>query len=79
VEAINYHLELTPAQLKTTHAALRRLLDDLGDDEPQVRKLIAAVLAKLPDEEAISAIRLDREVDPVEPEPPSPANGPTAA
>ena len=28
MESINYHLELTPAQLKITHTALRSLLDD---------------------------------------------------
>ena len=33
MESINYHLELTPAQLKITHTALRSLLDDFGHDE----------------------------------------------
>jgi hypothetical protein len=53
-----YHLELTPAQLKITHTALRALLDDFGHDEPEVLQVIHEVLAKLPDEHAIRAIRL---------------------
>jgi len=53
-----YHLELTPAQLKITHTALRSLLDDFGHDEPEVRVIIQEVLAKLPDEHAIRAIQL---------------------
>ena len=28
-----YHLELTPAQLKLTHTALRSLLDDFGHEQ----------------------------------------------
>jgi hypothetical protein len=54
-----YHLELTPQQLKVTHTALRSLLDDFGHDEATVHALIHEVLAKLPDEHAIRAIRLD--------------------
>jgi len=56
-----YHLELTPAQLKLTHTALRSLLDDFGHDEEDVRAIVQDVLAKLPDEHAIRAIQLDRE------------------
>ncbi len=56
-----YHLELTPAQLKLTHTALRSLLDDFGHDEEDVRAIVQEVLAKLPDEHAIRAIQLDRE------------------
>jgi len=56
-----YHLELTPEQLKITHTALRSLLDAFGHDEAQVHALIHEVLAKLPDEHAIRAIRLDTE------------------
>jgi len=59
----HYHLELTPAQLKITHTALRALLDDFGHDEPDVVRVIHEVLAKLPDEHAIRAIQLDREVE----------------
>ncbi len=33
---VNYHLELTPQQLKVTHTALKSLLDDFGHDEKLV-------------------------------------------
>ena len=59
----HYHLELTPAQLKITHTALRSLLDDFGHDEPGVIRIIHEILDKLPDEHAIRAIQLDREVE----------------
>jgi hypothetical protein len=74
-----YHLELTPAQLKITHTALRSLLDDFGHEERDVIQIINEVLAKLPDDHAIRAIELEREVErlkevpPSEPEPPSSA------
>jgi len=58
-----YHLELTPAQLKLTHTALRSLLDDFGHDEPDVHAVVRQVLDKLPDEHAIRAIRLDDELE----------------
>jgi hypothetical protein len=53
-----YTLELTAAQLKVTHSALRSLLDDFGHEERDVREIVRAVLAKLPDEASIRAIRL---------------------
>jgi hypothetical protein len=59
----HYHLELTPAQLKITHTALRSLLDDFGHDERDVLRIIHEVLDKLPDDHAIRAIQLDREVE----------------
>ena len=59
----HYHLELTPAQLKITHTALRSIIDDFGHDEPDVVRVIHEVLEKLPDEHAIRAIQLDREVE----------------
>jgi hypothetical protein len=59
----HYHLELTPAQLKITHTALRSLLDDFGHDEREVLRIIHEVLDKLPDEHAIRAIQLDREIE----------------
>lgn len=59
-----YHLELTPEQLKLTHTALRSLLDDFGHDETDVVAIVQSVLAKLPDEHAIRAIRIG---DPPEP------------
>jgi hypothetical protein len=79
-----YHLELTPAQLKITHTALRVLLDDFGHDQPEVRAIIQEVLAKLPDEHAIRAIQLDRDIaiealiEP-EPEAPGPDDRPPSA
>ncbi len=59
----HYHLELTPAQLKITHTALRSLLDDFGHDQAQVLRTIHEVLDKLPDEHAIRAIQLDQEIE----------------
>ena len=35
-EEFHYHLELTPAQLKITHTALKSLLDDFGHEEHEV-------------------------------------------
>ena len=61
MESIHYHLELTPEQLKITHTALRSLLDDFGHDETKIVELIQEVLAKLPDEHAIRAIRIEAE------------------
>ena len=58
----HYHLELTPAQLKITHTALRSLLDDFGHDQPEVLRIIQEVLDKLPDEHAIRAIDLTAEL-----------------
>jgi hypothetical protein len=54
-----YRLHLSAAELKVTHAALKSLLDDLGHDEADVRKVVRGVLAKLPDEHSIRAIDLD--------------------
>jgi ATP-dependent exoDNAse (exonuclease V) beta subunit len=58
-----YHLELTPAQLKIVHTALRSLLDDFGRDQAEIQRLIHELLAKLPDEHAIRAIQLDAELE----------------
>ncbi len=69
MESINYNLELTPAQLKITHTALRSLLDDFGHDQPQIHRLIHELLAKLPDEHAIRAIQLDAELEPKQHDP----------
>ena len=60
-EPFHYHLELTPAQLKITHTALRSLLDDFGHEEHDVIAVIHEVLDKLPDEHSIRAIVLDEE------------------
>jgi hypothetical protein len=53
---IAYRLDLTPAQLKITHTALRSLLDDFGHEEHVVHELVREVLEKLPDESSIRAI-----------------------
>lgn len=53
-----FRLELTPAQLKITHSALRSMLADFGHDEPDVHRIIREVLAKLPDEASIRSIRI---------------------
>ena len=53
-----FRLELTPAQLKVTHSALRSMLTDFGHDEPDVHRVIREILAKLPDEASIRAIDL---------------------
>ena len=45
---INYHLELTPAQMKITHTALRSLLDDFGHEEAEMVRIVHEVLEKLP-------------------------------
>jgi hypothetical protein len=57
-----FRLELTAAQLKITHTALKSLLDDYGHDERDVQRVIREVLDKLPDEHAIRSIDLRREL-----------------
>jgi hypothetical protein len=61
-ETFHYHLELTPAQLKITHTALKSLLDDFGHEEHDVHRVIHEVLEKLPDDHSIRAISLDDEL-----------------
>ena len=61
-ESFRYHLELTPAQMKITHTALKSLLDDFGHDEHDVASVIHQVLEKLPDEHSIRAISLEEEL-----------------
>lgn len=58
---IVFRLDLTAAELKVTHTALKSLLDDYGHDEQDVIELIRQVLDKLPDEHSIRAIDLRRE------------------
>ncbi len=55
-----FRLDLTAAQLKITHTALKSLLDDFGHEEQEVHQVIKQVLDKLPDEHAIRAIDLKR-------------------
>jgi hypothetical protein len=57
-----FRLELTPAQLKVTHSALRSMLADFGHDQPDVHRVIREILAKLPDEASIRAIDLGTEL-----------------
>ncbi len=61
-EQTAYRLELTAAQLKVTHTALRLLFDDLGHEERDVQDVVQQVLAKLPGVHEIRAIDLDREL-----------------
>ena len=58
-DEIAFTLDLTPAQLKLTHAALKAFLNDFGHNEPQVHKIMHQILAKFPDEASIRAINLD--------------------
>lgn len=55
-DEIAYRLDLTPAQLKITHTALRSLLDDFGHEQRQVHEIVRQVLGKLPEEHSIRAI-----------------------
>ncbi len=57
-DEIAFRLDLTPAQLKITHTALKSLLDDFGHEEQDVHAEIKQVLDKLPDEHAIRGIEL---------------------
>ena len=57
-----YRLELTAAQLKVVHTALKSLYDDLGHEENDVQQVVAEVLDKLPGEHEIRAIDLDHEL-----------------
>jgi hypothetical protein len=61
-DEIAYRLDLTAAQLKIVHTALRSLYDDLGHEEGDVKRVVSAVLDKLPGEHDIRAIDLDREL-----------------
>jgi hypothetical protein len=66
-----YHLELTPAQLKLTHDALRALAGDPGTDERR-QQIAGEILEMLPDEEHIAQIRPDDDGDARDPEGPEP-------
>jgi hypothetical protein len=59
---IAYHLNLTAAELKIVHTALKSLRDDLGREEHDVLDVVKAVLNKLPSDDDIRAIDLDREL-----------------
>ncbi len=57
---IAFHLELTAAQMKIVHTALRSLFDDLGREQHDVKAIVAEVLAKLPGDHDIRAIDISR-------------------
>ena len=59
-DEIAFHLDLTPAQLKITWAALKSFSDDFGHDERDVHEVIRQVLAKLPEEAALKDIQISR-------------------
>jgi hypothetical protein len=61
-DEIAYRLDLTAAQLKIVHTALRSLYDDLGHEEHDIKQIVSDVLAKLPGEHEIRAIDLGREL-----------------
>jgi hypothetical protein len=61
-DEIAFRLDLTPAQLKITHSALKSMLADFGHDEPEVHRVLREILAKLPDEASIRAIDLSAEL-----------------
>ena len=53
-----YRLELTAAELKVTHSALKSLLNDFGHDEHDVAQIVRSVLDKLPPAASIESIDL---------------------
>ena len=55
-----FRLDLTAAQLKITHTALKSLLDDFGHEEQDVHAVIKQVLDKLPDEHSIRSIDITK-------------------
>jgi hypothetical protein len=57
-----FRLELTAAQLKVTHTALKVFFDDLGHEERDVQAVILEVLHKLPSDPDVRAIDLKREL-----------------
>ena len=59
---IAFHLDLTAAQLKIVHTAVKSLYDDLGHEEGDVKQVVASVLDKLPGEHDMRAIDLSREL-----------------
>jgi hypothetical protein len=57
-DEVAFTLDLTPAQLKIVHAALRAFRDAFGHDQRDVHQIIHELLAKLPDEASIRSIDL---------------------
>ena len=58
---IAFRLELTPAQMKVTHTALRSLMNDFGHEEHEIHTVIREVLDKLPSDHDMRAIDLSAE------------------
>jgi hypothetical protein len=58
-DEVAFTLDLTAAQLKITHAALKAFLNDFGHNEREVHAVLHEILAKLPDEASIRSINLD--------------------
>ena len=54
-EPVTFGLRLTGPELKVTYTALCSLRDDLGHDQADVRQIVQAVIAKLPDEHTMRA------------------------
>src|SRR5204862_2627623 len=57
-----FRLDLTAAQLKVTHTALKTMLDGFGHEEHDVQDVVREVLDKLPSEHDVRAIDLGREL-----------------
>ena len=57
-----FTLDLTAAQLKVVHAAVKSMLNDFGHEEPDVHRVLHEILAKLPEEASIRAIDFAAEV-----------------
>jgi hypothetical protein len=58
---IAFRLELTAAQMKVTHTALRSLMNDFGHEEHEIHTVIREVLDKLPSDHDMRAIDLTTE------------------
>lgn len=59
---VAFRLDLTAAQMKIVHTALKSFRDDFGRRDRDVLMVSQQVLDKLPGEHAIRAIDLDREL-----------------
>jgi hypothetical protein len=58
----SYSLQLTAAELKVTHTALKSFMDDFGHKEHEIGDLVREVLAKFPPESEIEAIDISKEL-----------------
>ena len=55
-------LQLTAAEMKLTHTALKTYFDDRGNEESEIHTLIRGILGRLPGEHDMRAIDLDAEL-----------------